>query len=180
MEEPVFIGQSLHLRDHVGQRGIVGIGRDTQQHFLCDRRGRSRLQGPHECSGPGIRVESGGPDGVGFFELLPLGGAFAGLSDVVGGLEDLAPGCGQSCGAEGPVDSEQAGLSRAFDLVLFAHGSGVLLVVAGDLLERSVWYAFGQQCGCGADEAVSHPDAGVEEPQRFAWFEGFQPKRHLG
>ena len=64
--------------------------------------------------------------------------------------------------------------------VLLLQGGGDLAVVAFDRGERRVGEAFGEQGGGDAEQGVADADVLVEEGQRLAGFQGFQPERDLG
>ena len=179
VEEPVLVGESFDLGHGGGEGEGVGVLGDRGEHVVGGWAGGSGLQGPDEGGAPGVGVQSGAAHLLGLLVRSPGGGAGAGSGDVVGGGEDPGAVPQESGGVDAALGSEEGGLPGAFGLVLLADGGGVLLVVAGDLLERVVGHPLSQEGGGGAEQGVADPDAGVEESEGLARFEGLQPEGDL-
>src|SRR5690606_29931285 len=75
------------------------------------------------------------------------------------------------------VSVEERELVVALVLVPVRQSLGEGAVVALDRRERRVRDAVLEQPWGGADQGVAALDVGVEEAQRLAGFEGFQPER---
>ena len=78
------------------------------------------------------------------------------------------------------LGGEQGGLAGAFGLVLLADGGGVLLSSPAISLNASSGTPVSQEGGGGAEQGVADPDAGVEEAEGLAGFEGLEPEGDLG
>jgi len=137
------------------------------------------LQRPHKRGGPGVCKQLlKGLVGVGLvacelFRTLPDG------LDVASRVQQLEPAQDEVVRGGDVVGEGERPLAGALLPVALPHRGGVRLLVSFEFLEGVLRNAVGQQGRRGSQQGVAHPDAGVEEPERFPGFEGLQPERDL-
>lgn len=107
--------------------------------------------------------------------VLPGTGLLADLVGVIGEVQERFAFLGKCGVGRQWLDGVELVLASALALVSLPDGGSDLLVVAFDLLERLIRNFAGNQRGCGAEQAVADPDAGIEETE---WLAGSRASNH--